>query len=126
VSSATSGDNVARQYLALATVTALFLSLATACSNHGQVTDPVCFALDAGPSQPCSTDGLRCVNPGEDPPVCTCVHAVWSCPVHHHEVEASEDVVNLTLNLDAAQVTEDAQEDAAGDAAGGDATGDAE
>ncbi len=101
------------------------MALSAACTNHDQVTPPVCIVLDASPAQPCSSIGETCVNPGDDPPQCTCTKSGWLCPVHHDaragdaESEADDGPL-LILNLGDAQMTDDVAEDVTQYDAGGD------
>jgi hypothetical protein len=98
-----------------------------ACSHGGQVTDPVCWAIDAGQARPCSTIGMTCVNPGE--PSCTCTPAGWHCPVPFdaHAYQDAPDGPDLSLHLDATAVTPEASDDAVTpEASGDDAAGDGE
>jgi hypothetical protein len=116
---------------------ALLFTLIAACSNHDQITAAVCSA-DETASKPCSSVGATCVNPGFDPPSCTCTHSGWSCPMHRDaqlaDAEADgepdaddasddyqDDFPQLILNLGDASMPDDAKGDATSDIAQTDA-----
>jgi hypothetical protein len=113
-----------------------------ACTNHDQVTAAVCGAGETA-SQPCSSVGATCVNPGVDPPMCTCTHSGWSCPVYRDAQPADaesdaepdsddasddyqDDFPQLILNLGDASMPDDATGDATSDITLTDAAGDGE